>query len=253
MLIRKLNVLNLILVGVCFFFGTRIYQVWSDVRGTEAPRPQNLEKTTQTDASSAAEPSPKSGAEAVDFILDHNLFQEDRKRPSAPSADVLPPAVLNAAMYGIFLDGQGGKALIQDLSVANSKPRWFGLGEAIGEFRLTKIADDQVELEARGTKRILVVFSNARPKTSVAPPPVQPGSRVPAPALTPPPAPVGTQPQTSSQRESLLNRIREARRQAGESNQPAELLQPRTPLPAGPRQFGGGQPTTPGGTDDDTP
>jgi hypothetical protein len=265
MLIRKLNLLNVALVAMCFFFATKIYRLWSTEHRPILQLSQQEGKTKevgmilQKEDPKKEESNAQTELQMVDFILDHDLFQGDRKRPLAYPANVPPPPVLNVALHGIFQDDNGGRVLIQDLSMASSKPRWLGLGESIGEFSLTKIEEDQVQLEARGIKKVLVVFNNARPKIAVTPTPRPSGARPPAQASISP-AQVESQQSSISQRELLLNRLREAR-QVQESAQTVETRQPpipqREPLTSRPRRVIGEQflPTTPqrGGVVTQTP
>jgi hypothetical protein len=228
-LIRKVNLLNIALIAICFFFAAKIYRVWS---GEDKARLEPLagEEKAQEMAAVAMAPDLPVESQVVDFILDNDLFQEARKRPAPSEASNLPPPpVLNAALHGIFVDENGNKGLIQDLSAPNSRPRWVRVGESVGEFRVNQIRTGEVELEAGGTKRVLIVFGNARPKLQPSPQtPLQPGTaRRPGRVMTQSPAQTRlTTDQIISQREALLNRLREARRQL-----PGALQQPNPDQP----------------------
>lgn len=223
MLIRKVNLLNIALIAICFFLAAKIYRVWSEeneVRLEPRAREERAHGLTAVVMAPTSLPEPQ----VVDFILDNDLFQEARKRPAFSEASNLPPPpVLNAALHGIFVDENGNKGLIQDLSAPNARPRWVRVGESVGEFKVNQIRDGEVELEARGTKRVLVVFNNARPKPQQSPQtPLQPGAPQPVRPATQPPAQTRlTTEQMISQREALLKRLREARRQL-----PGSLQQP---------------------------
>jgi hypothetical protein len=225
LLIRKVSLLNVLLLGLCVFVATQIYGIWNSEEKAVKSRSQfgnedkgKVEKPDEREI----HPEPKEDGQGIDLIINQDLFQEDRKRPAAQA--VTSPALaslpaLNAALFGIFEDEQGARALIQDQSSPGAKPRWFRAGESIGEFTLVKIDETQVELQGQGTKRVLVVFENARPRPPQQTAPAQ--QRLSRRDSGPPPASPTVQPAPTPQRESLLNRLREARRERSEESRSA--------------------------------
>lgn len=152
---RKLWLLNLILIGLIAFTGSRLRQSWLAARAREqALLKQSIRPVPPPSVSPLPAPEPVVGASYLE-IAQKMLFSKDRNptvtvEPPPPPPPPPPPKPMPAlpVLYGVLDIGDGPTAVMSEKTGA----RHHGVhpGETVGDFKLLAVNSREIVLEWDG-------------------------------------------------------------------------------------------------------
>lgn len=155
---RLTGLINLVLAGLCVYFGLQIVDVWEE-NGPASRAAQAAPTTTQTvnaDGRPPSRPVPPETAYAV--IEDRNLFSPDRTGPEADEEETEAPAKAQSAptgvgLFGVMILKDVKKALVDDIDGSDSRPsQWVYEGDTVRGWTVETIEKDRITLtSANGT------------------------------------------------------------------------------------------------------
>jgi len=174
----KYKVLNFILLAVVLSTAFMNYETWSHSNGSGkgvAQRPEvRLENQNKT-AALAVKEKPES-LQSFRMIAEKNIFNPERKdfpplallSAEQPKPVVRPQVILSGVV--IFDDYQAASVSSpgRPLRKGERETMTLKLGEKIGEYKLAKIADDRITLEAGGDSFQVLLHDPRNPKKRVA-------------------------------------------------------------------------------------
>ncbi len=173
----KYKVLNFILFAVVLSTAFMNYETWSHSNGSAkgvAQRPEVRVENQNKTAALAAKEEPES-AQSFRMIAEKNIFNPERKDfPSAglnpveqPKPVIRPQVILSGVV--IFDDYQAASVSSpgRPLRKGEREAMTLKLGDKIGEYKLAKIADDRITLEAAGDSFQVLLHDGKKPKTRV--------------------------------------------------------------------------------------
>lgn len=155
---RLTGLINLVLAGLCVYFGLQIVDVWEE-NGPASRAAQAAPATPPTvnaDGRPPSRPLPPETAYAV--IEDRNLFSPDRTGPEADEEETEAPAKVQSAptsvgLFGVMILKDVKKALVDDIDGSDSRPsQWVYEGDTVRGWTVETIEKDRITLtSANGT------------------------------------------------------------------------------------------------------
>jgi len=196
---KTLYLINTILIVLVIFMATKDYEEWTQAkpRGTEGI-------VSKAKAAPAVAPAPASAKnEALDpkrykSISEKNLFSPDRKEFPVllgPADAKKPPARPNVTLYGVVVADEFSSAVVNNptrrADRGDRDTMSVKVGDKVGEYRVSKILGDRINLEMEGDSFDVLLYDPAKPKKPpivTASPPARPSPTPPTPPrpFTPP-------------------------------------------------------------------
>ena len=173
----KYRVLNFILLAVVLSTAFMNYETWSHSNGSGkdlAQRPDvKLENKDKTEALAVKE-KPES-LQSFRMIAEKNIFNPERKEfppPALLSAEQPKPVVRpQVILSGVIISENYQAASVSSpgrpLRKGEREAMTLKVGDRIGEYKLAKIADDRITMEAAGDSFEVLLYDSKKPKTRV--------------------------------------------------------------------------------------
>jgi hypothetical protein len=140
----------------------------------EAPAPGPKPEVSQP-APALQEQDEKAAISSFIFISEKNLFHPERKEfpivaPEPPKEVKKPVVRPQVTLYGVMIAGEQRSASIsypRTLQKGEREVFSARIGDKVGEYKVAKISEDRIELEAPGDGFEVLLFDSKTPKRRV--------------------------------------------------------------------------------------
>jgi hypothetical protein len=208
----RYGILCILLFFIVLILGYENYEIWSSPSAMTPKRDTGKKGETKPDpptpATALKEAAPR---EAFNAIAEKNVFNPERKEFSTMEAAAMAKPVTRpqSTLYGVVIAEDYQTASVVNpgriLHKGERETKTLKIGDMVGEYKLTKIMQDRIVMEAGEDSFEVLLYDPRTPKkrvevktptqpttvTSTVPAPTSPGgAQPPPPAVVSPPAPV---------------------------------------------------------------
>lgn len=173
----KYKVLNFILFAVVLSTAFMNYETWSHSNGSAkgvAQKPKGRLENQNKTAVLAVKEEPKS-VQPFRIIAEKNIFNPERKEftPSGllsteqPKPVVRPQVILSGVVISDNYQAASVSSPGRPLRKGEREAMTLKLGSKIGEYKLAKIAEDRITMEAGGDSFEVLLYDPKKPKARI--------------------------------------------------------------------------------------
>jgi len=164
---------------IIFLLVLKNYETWTSPPAGVKERGESPAPGPKPEASPATpaqkEENEKASISSFIFISEKNLFHPERKEfpviaPEPPKEVKKPVVRPQVTLYGVMIAGEQRSASIsypRPLQKGEREVFTARVGDKVGEYKIAKISEDRIELEAPGDGFEVLLFDSKTPKKRV--------------------------------------------------------------------------------------